>query len=188
MSVGQPEELERLINKIQLRLATVADCPQIRHIAEEAWPVAFGAIISEEFLRHELTREYSDAALLAQMQEEGHRFLLAESAQGEVLGFISYSLRTADGEPPVATVHKLYLRPQLKGKGYGGLLLNAVVDAARQMGAICVELSASRRTSAVQFYQHQGFSIVCELDMEVGPGFVRQGYLMSKPLTGVVDN
>jgi GNAT superfamily N-acetyltransferase len=173
----------------RIRAATLDDRAMIRRIAEEAWPVAFGSLISEEFLRHELAREYSDEALYTQMQEEGHCFLLLEpeSGHGDTLGFASYSLRSADDEPLAATLHKLYLWPSLKGKGYGGLLLNAVVDAVRQAGAAWVELSVNRQNPAIQFYQRHGFSIVCERDLEVGPGFVRQDYLMTRPLSEVAN-
>lgn len=171
---------------ISLRPATHADILTIRTIASAAWPVAFGHLVSEEFLRHELNREYSDEALIIQMEEQGHRFILAEQAgSSSAIGFVSYAIQEGanDAGARVATVHKLYLLPNLKGKGYGATLLNAAIVAAADAGSLRIELSVNRQNPAVKFYEKLGFSIVCESDIEVGPGFVRNDYLMAKPLT-----
>jgi diamine N-acetyltransferase len=190
MSLEQPElKKEAPVTPLRIRPATEADIVGIRAIAEAAWPVAFGSIVSADFLRHELNREYSDAALHHQMQELGHRFLMAEQptdANGVLtVGFVSYGFQDELEGPEttqVATVYKLYLMPQLKGKGHGATLLNAAVAAARQAGCARIELSVNRQNPAIRFYQRQGFSIVCERDIEVGPGFVRSDYLMAKAL------
>ncbi len=172
---------------LAIRTGDLSDIPVIQRIAREAWHAAYGEIISEEFICHELDREYSEAALKDQMSESAHTFLMAELADGTVVGFASYGelagAAESSGVKRLAKLYKLYLLPELKGKGYGSALINAVIARCEQSGCDQLCLSVNRGNPAVAFYQRQGFSVLKEEDIEVGPGFVRHDYVMGKPLS-----
>lgn len=159
-----------------IRSATLQDCEIIREIAVSAWQVAYKDIISAEFMAHELDREYSNSALKEQMEALEHQFLLLEY-NNTVIGFISYSV-----ESTIATVHKLYLQPNKKGKGHGQALMLAVEKKIAEKACKAIELKVNRSNSAVTFYQKQGYFIVQEVDTLVGEGFLRTDYLMCKVL------
>lgn len=166
-----------------LREGNAADIPAIRHIATIAWQDTYSAFISPDFLSHELERHYSDTALQAQMAV-GHRFLLAEAAPGVPVGFVSYGWDESE-----AKLHKIYLLPEAKGHGYGGRLMNAVVEAVIQAGCETLSLYVARdNPAALGFYQRYGFAIVRAEDIPVGSDFVRRDYWMMKPLTAAKVN
>lgn len=174
---------------LRIRTGDLVDIPVIQRIAGDAWRAAYCEIISAEFIEHELAREYSEAALKSQMVELSHTFLLAELQDDTVVGFASYGelprTEEAVNIKQPAKLHKLYLLPDLKGKGYGAALIHAVIDRSQQAGYQQLHLSVNRGNPSVAFYQRQGFSILKEEDVVVGPGFVRYDYVMGKTLSSV---
>lgn len=158
-----------------IREAQVNDIPLIRQVVEAAWPVAFGDILTPEFLTHELNRVYRSEALL-NLMAEGERFLMAEDGH-ELVGFAAY--RVVGNS---AKLEKLYLMPDLKGQGYGKALILEVKARVILAGAAELLLNVNRSNPVVAFYQRMGFSIAREEDIEVGPNFFRNDYVMWLPL------
>lgn len=163
-------------NALVIREAQVTDIPLIRQVVEAAWPVAFGDILTPEFLAHELNRVYHSKALL-KLMAEGEVFLVAETGP-ELVGFAAYRV-VGDS----AKLEKLYLMPDLKGQGYGKALILEVKARVILAGAAELLLNVNRSNPAVAFYQRMGFSITREEDIEVGPNFFRNDYVMWLPLT-----
>ncbi|HEY5109485.1 MAG TPA: GNAT family N-acetyltransferase [Acidimicrobiales bacterium] len=58
-----------------------------------------------------------------------------------------------------AEIESMHVRSDLRGRGVGGLLLEAAVDAARAAGCYRVQLTSNAaRTDAHRFYEHHGFT------------------------------
>jgi len=58
-----------------------------------------------------------------------------------------------------AEVESMHVRPDLRGTGVGGVLLEAAVEAARAAGCYRVQLTSNAaRTDAHRFYEHHGFT------------------------------
>ncbi len=167
------------LKSLMIRPATVADRPFIQQIVAEAWPAVFGTILSSEFLQHELTRVYADAPLQARLESD-ECFLIAWCAE-VLVGFSAYRIRESI-ENRQCTLENLYLMPALKGKGYGAALLQAVIHQAMLKQCDALWLNVNRGNPAVRFYERQGFSIVSEVDIPVGQGFVRNDYVMRRLL------
>lgn len=162
-----------------IRPGTLADIPAIQQVVQAAWPVAFGEIITPAFIAHELRRIYNDEPLKALMTD-GERFLMAESGEG-VIGFASY--RITESEAGLGgKLEKLYLMPDLKGKGHGKALVSAVIQLTSEASCRELLLYVNRANPSVRFYEHMGFTSLREEDVEVGPGFFRNDYLMRLPL------
>lgn len=162
---------------LTIRQAEISDIPLIQRVVEAAWPVAFGEILTPEFLAHELKRVYSAAALRHLMADE-ELFLMAETG-GELAGFAAYRVAGCR-----AKLEKLYLMPGLKGQGYGKALILDVVERVTKAGATDLQLNVNRSNPAVRFYQRMGFVITREEDVEVGPNFFRNDYVMCLALNG----
>jgi GNAT superfamily N-acetyltransferase len=165
------------ILKTTLSPATLGDIPGIRRVAELSWPVAYAAVISEEQIRYMLDRMYSEEALLQQMTEQQHQFLVLKAA-GVLLGFCSIGL-TAENK--VYKLHKLYLLSELKGMGFGAQLLKAAEMAARVLGAFKLILNVNRANPTYQFYLKQGYRVQQTIDIPYGP-YVLNDYIMEKTL------
>ena len=58
-----------------------------------------------------------------------------------------------------AEIESMHVRPDLRGTGVGGVLLEAAVDIARAVGCYRVQLTSNAaRTDAHRFYEHHGFA------------------------------
>lgn len=61
---------------------------------------------------------------------------------------------------PVALLDELYVRPGLRGRGIGGLLLGHAVQAARARGTETFEINVDEGdTDARRFYEAHGFAL-----------------------------
>ena len=77
-------------------------------------------------------------------------------SDGLVVG--SAALTAARGG--VTTLKRMYLRPQLRGQGWGRLLLNTAIQAAASNGCRRIELDTSeRQVRARRLYEAAGFAI-----------------------------
>jgi len=80
-------------------------------------------------------------------------FLLGD---GEVYGTCALKLH----EPGVYELTKMAVHPDARGRGYGGVLLRAALDAARERGARRVFLLSSQRLEpAIAMYRKHGFVV-----------------------------
>uniref|UniRef100_UPI0015F0F8B9 GNAT family N-acetyltransferase n=1 Tax=Pseudonocardia pini TaxID=2758030 RepID=UPI0015F0F8B9 len=74
-----------------------------------------------------------------------------------------------------ATVLRLMVHPGQQGRGWGGRLLAAATDHARELGFDQLLLSARGGTGLPAFYSHQGWAEVGVFPraLRLGPGDVR---------------
>jgi GNAT superfamily N-acetyltransferase len=164
---------------IRIQDTTAADYPTIQNLAHRTWPHTFGTILSKEQIAYMLEWMYSLPALQEQVEKKGHRFLLA--MEGTVpLGFASYEHKYK--QEPVTRIHKLYVLPDIQGKGIGKLLIHHIGQLARQHASQALNLNVNRYNAAVAFYQHMGFKIVREENIAIGEGFLMEDYVMQKEL------
>jgi ribosomal protein S18 acetylase RimI-like enzyme len=163
---------------ILLRKAKEDDLPVICNLAERIWPQTYSAYISGDQLRYMLDLMYNEGELLSQLQK-GHIFLIAEEEEKEV-GFASYSL--IDPENKGYKLHKIYVLPEMHGKGVGKILMNEVINQALRKGGKTLELNVNRNNKAKDFYLKAGFKIKETVDIAIGNGFFMNDYVMELSL------
>ena len=163
--------------ELEIRPADTDDINIIGWLAQQIWPVAYRDIITRAQLEYMLQLIYSPDSLREQMRLS-HQFLIAELDE-EPVGFASYSSLT---EPGVFKLHKLYVLPELHGKGLGKALLDFVTDAVIPLGATTLRLNMNRHNKAKTFYERNGFKIVGEEDVDIGNNYFMNDYVMEKKL------
>ncbi len=156
---------------IQIKEATLTDIPVIQSLAEKTWRPTYGSILTEAQTLYMLQWMYSDESLYKQFMT--NTFLLLE-AEGIPVGFVAFERKNDS----ILKIHKIYLLPEMQGKGLGKVLLNEVAQRASKWHYELVELNVNRTNTAVKFYQHYGFSIVDEVDIEIGNDFWMNDYVM----------
>jgi diamine N-acetyltransferase len=149
--------------------------PLIQQVANITWPHTFGNLMSEKQFAYMMDWMYSTESLRKQMNEQGHRFLLAMQGNACV-GYASYQLNYE--KPGTTKIHKLYILPQSQGGGVGRKLLNAVADLVIQGGNNSMILAVKRDNKAVDFYKKLGFVVIDSVDIEIGDGFFMRDYIM----------
>lgn len=164
---------------ITISEATVLDIGIIQTIAHQTWPVTYGEILSKEQIVYMLDKMYSDSVLKENMTHLEHHFLLL--VEDEVCqGFASYEHHYLNRN--YTRLHKLYLLPATQGKGLGKLLLEKIIDLAKENKSEGISLNVNRFNKAYTFYQKMGFEIMEEEDLAIGDGYLMEDYKMEKKL------
>ena len=160
------------------RKANADDCMLIYELAVPSWEVAYSEILPAEQIDFMLEKMYSEEALKRQMRE-GHLFyiVLYDDVPG---GFISFHPQSEN----LYILEKLYILPQMQGKGAGSFLVEKAEEYIRSQrcGDVLFELNVNRKNAAVDFYRRLGFRVVREVDEDIGNGFYKNDYVMRKEI------
>ena len=98
----------------------------VRDLAYQIWPIAYKEILSEQQLDYMLDLIYNIESLTKQM-ENNHIFLLVEDSNS-FIGFASFELNYDSSNK--TKIQKLYVLPQIQGKGIGKKLIDFIEKEA----------------------------------------------------------
>ncbi len=161
---------------ITIRKGVNSDIETIAHLANEIWWPTYSSYIPAEQISLMLTDIYATASLEKQIAD-GHQFILLEE-DNLAQGFASYSFIK---NYSVCRIHKLYVHPNLQGKGAGKLMINHISSEALKKEAQYLELNVNRNNPAKSFYEKIGFKVAKTVDIPYHE-FVLNDFVMQKPL------
>ena len=168
-----------LPNPVKIIRATEADLSAISEQAGVIWRACYPGIITHAQIDYMLARMYSLDVLQDEIRSQGIRYdiLLVD---GRPAGFASYG---PTSEPGVMKLHKLYLLPEMHGRGLGSLLLQHVEREVRAGAGCRLILSVNKRnTRAITAYQRNGFVTADSVVTDIGGGFVMDDFIMAKDM------
>ena len=154
------------------------EMPIVQHIASAVYGPTYLGILGQAQVDYMLGKIYSTSALAEQL-EQGHVFFIAKIRQRDV-GFVSYSCENAT--QGVFKLQKLYVLPEMQGRGLGAFLVRAVSSQVRQRGGKILQLNVNRFNRAREFYEKLGFRIKESVDIPIGEGYFMNDYVMEKDL------
>ena len=163
-------------SNIRIRETTKDDIPAIHSLAHAIWPITYKDILSPGQLRYMMELIYGEESLNKQF-DLGHHFLIAEENKNQ-LAFASYNML----KPEVYKLQKLYVLPSAQGRGIGKLLINHIIENIRAEGVTSLLLNVNRDNKAKQVYEHLGFGVIGEEDIDIGEGYFMNDYIMEKKL------
>lgn len=140
------------LSEISIRPATNSDCAEIQTLV-------FG-VLEEYGLKPDLAGTDKDLTdIEAHYLARGGLFELLETADGTLLGTVGlYPM-----DETTVELRKMYLSPQLRGKGIGKQTLQRMVEKAKELGFKKIYLeTASVLKEAVGLYEKFGFTPTCE--------------------------
>lgn len=155
--------------------ASTRDIGIIQNIAYQTWPKVYSEIITPSQIKYMLDLFYSQAALIENMTRGGHDFLLLME-DSVAIGFAAFEHNYLNQK--VTRLHKLYLLPESHGKGQGKLLVDAVMNKARENASLIISLNVNKFNPAIAFYNKIGFAIVGEEKLPIGRDFFMDDYKM----------
>lgn len=162
-----------------IRNATVNDIPLIRDLTFLVWPQTYAAVLSKEQIDYMLDMMYSETSLKKQMSD-GCQFIIVYD-DTEPVGFASYQ----EIKPAIFKLHKIYVLISQQGKGTGKFAISHIIDKIKGKGATALQLQVNRTNKARGFYEKLGFTMIDELDLDIGNGYFMKDYIMEKKI-GVV--
>ncbi|MDQ1095030.1 MULTISPECIES: GNAT family N-acetyltransferase [Chryseobacterium] len=156
--------------------ATETHIPLIRDLAARSWKSAYSDILSEDQISYMLENMYSEKEISAHLQHRNyHYYLLMDEHHEEFLGFIGFENHY---EPETTKLHRIYLVPESKGKGFGKKALKFLNDHAIEAGDKRVILNVNKYNPARAFYESQGYTVYDEGVFDIGHGYIMDDYLM----------
>jgi GNAT superfamily N-acetyltransferase len=112
-------------------------------------------------LRPHLTNKEVFVAQVIQQQKEGYE-IIATYEQEEVVACIGFRFLTTLAWGKILYIDDLITKEKIRGKGYGKILLDHVIQIARER--LCKEVhldTGYARHAAHKFYLKQGFEFNC---------------------------
>ena len=159
---------------MEIIAANLLDVETIKNLATEIWPIAYKNVITDEQIAFMLEKGYSVSSIQQQMQD-GHVFLIIKE-NGVSQGFASFS---PTEKLQTYKLQKLYIHPNLQGKGAGKLLITAVENEVKSLNAQQLILNVNRGNKAQYFYKKLGYNIIETVDIPYY-NYVLNDYVMAK--------
>lgn len=161
-----------------ISVATQEQLSIVHDLAHQIWPSTYGHILSQEQFDYMMEMMYSLPSLTQQLQHP-KPFLLVED-EGQYIGFASYEINFENTTK--TKIHKLYVLPEIQGKGIGKLLINHIRELAQKAQNSALILTVNRFNKAKDFYEKLGFNIVEEKQFDIGHGYIMDDYVMELPI------
>lgn len=161
---------------LPLREENIADLVQL---ARDIWYAHYPSIITVEQIEYMLDQRYRPEIIRSQLASNTawwDKLLL----DGAMVAFASYELAE---HADAMKLDKLYVRYDLRGRGYGSLLMQHVEECARAHGRTRLYLQVNKNNaSAIDAYLRNGFEVTEAARFDIGRGFIMDDYVMSKAL------
>ena len=155
-----------------MRLLERDELNVVKALAHDIWPRVYDYMISSEQISYMLSMMY-DLDKLKQQWLEGLKFVLLE-VEGIPQGFAAF-----EEKENCVFLHKLYLRPEMQGQGFGKKMLQVAIDFAIDSKKPSLELTVNRNNKSLDFYLGNGFEIKEEKDFDIGSGYFMNDYILS---------
>jgi len=160
--------------KLTKTQAGVGDISEIIDLAERMWLPAFSPYFSETELYSLFNGMYNSEKILAAIQNPSYEFYIVENLQHMRVGYFA-TYKTIE----YLKLDKIYVAPELKGRGIGKWMYNEIIEQARQNNFRKILLNVNRRNRpAINFYKKLGFKVVKEEDIPGPNGFIYDDFVM----------
>ncbi|MCH2231432.1 MAG: GNAT family N-acetyltransferase [Crocinitomicaceae bacterium] len=150
----------------------------VNHLAKQIWPDTFKDILSKGQIDYMLDWMYNINTLQEQVQT-GHLYYLIKS-EGMPVGFMGLEPNFPDAG--YLRMHKIYVLPEMQGKGIGRALLNHAIDLCFDLDLVSIHLNVNRFNKAVGFYKKTGFNLIGEENIDIGKGYLMEDFIFELPL------
>ncbi|MBV8326304.1 GNAT family N-acetyltransferase [Chryseobacterium sp.] len=161
---------------MKLIQATDKDIPLIQELARRSWKNAYADILSDEQMEYMLSEMYSEKEITGHLQNSNyHYYLIQDENNSSFEGFIGYE---HNYENRTTKLHRIYLVPESKGKGFGKEALVFLNRKVSENNNDRIILNVNKYNSARSFYESQGYTVYGEGIFDIGNGFVMDDFLM----------
>ncbi|KZV74126.1 acyl-CoA N-acyltransferase [Peniophora sp. CONT] len=170
-----------------IRAASAADAVAISQLGAHVFSVTFGHSVPPHELQAFLDKDYSTAAITADLENPSKDTIVATDDDGnDIIAFAILTRGTSepclDDVPNKVELQRIYVHPHAHGKGLGGTLAQALEEMAREQGFANIWLGVWEENHAAQkAYEKWGYRRVGSHDFVIG-SVVQTDYIMLKSL------
>lgn len=164
----------------RIRRIAANEVPTVQKLAHRIWPQCYQSIISEAQIEYMLSIWYQPNVMAREMELRGVWYALIEAEAHGAVGYISFEHYQ---DTDICFINKLYLLPEMHGRGLGAAALLWSGERALEMGCRRLQLRVNKANlTAIRSYQRAGFSFLDDVCTDIGSGFVMDDYRMEKLL------
>ncbi len=157
------ERVKKIIErqKITYRKADTNDALAVAKVHVESWRKSFAGIVPREFLEN-LTIEKRETAFRQRFSEDDYQMFVAETAQGEIIGFADFGKCREKDFAFEAELYAIYLLREFQGKGIGETLFRLcqkqmIAEKINSMYLMALAVSPYK-----SFYEKMGGRVVSQ--------------------------
>jgi diamine N-acetyltransferase len=151
---------------IEIRRATTSDAAALAELAARTFADTFAAKNRPEDIEAYLVKTYGEALQRREIEDPSVVTLLVEDG-GMLVAFAQ--LRRSDSEHGQVELARFYVHREHHGRGIAQRLMDASVDAARELGGATLWLGVwEHNPRAIRFYEKCGFRDVGSQPFLVG--------------------
>lgn len=159
---------------IRFRDVAREELGDVRSMAERIWRACYRGMIPGAQIEQMLGWMYAPATVASEL-DAGVRWEWME-VDGRRVGYLSWEVRREGVD-----LHKVYLEPELHGRGLGQRMLRHVERRAAEHGASWVELRVNRSNErALRAYRRAGYEWVGDDVRPIGGGFVMDDHILRR--------
>lgn len=136
-----------------------ADLLLTKELLDVVWASTYNALIPEKIIRIIHDKWHSETELMVQILDPDIIFLKVVTSQKPCAGMI-----TLVPNNEVCLIGRLYLHPNIQGKGVGSQCMSLIESMAAPLNTLTVNVLKTN-LSALSFYQKSGFRIIAEEDL-----------------------
>ena len=171
---------------VAVRIATATDAGALAKLAERTFRETFGAANSKADMDAHCAENFGKALQLAEISDPDWSTLVAQADAGELVGYGQLRWSSAPacvaGSRP-AEIYRLYVDSRRHGRGVAPMLMDALLQQAKEGSADTVWLGVwARNPRAIAYYRKSGFREVGEHRFMLGSDSQRD-IVMSRGLT-----
>jgi GNAT superfamily N-acetyltransferase len=168
---------------VRIRRIGSSELPVVKRLAHEIWHASYPGIIPVGQIHYMLRIWYEPGAMAREMEMRGVWFALIEVQHLGAVGYVSFEKLP---EESVIFINKLYLLPQMHGRGLGAAALTWTTDRARENGAERIRLRVNKKNAvAIRAYLRHGFTFKEDIVTDIGSGYVMDDYVLEKVIRPV---
>jgi len=165
--------------QLEPRIAPVleSDIDELIALARDIWYRHYPDMITDEQIEYMLGQRYHPDAIRTQLAS-GSAWWDKLTLDGAIVGFSSCELSEHAEE---MKLDKVYVSYDLRGRGYGSLLIRNAEARARAAGCTRLYLQVNKNNrSAIEAYHRNGFIVARAARFDIGNGFYMDDYVMAK--------
>lgn len=154
-----------------LRPATTAHAQGIARVQIDTWHSTYRGIVPDDFLTsmsYPQNTERWSRGLKAAEENPRRVTLVAETDDGNVIGFVSGGPEREGVDNYDGELYALYLLPEHQGKGIGAALMRGFMEEIQQRGFQSMLVWVLTANPTLSFYQHLGGTEVRRKIIEIG--------------------